>query len=106
MDIQSEINSNIWSKIYIKNDDIVCRNIIGETVLVPIRGNLADMQQIYTLNSMGAFIWEQLDGKRDLAATRKAVLNNFESENDQVETDIFEFIQQIQEAGLIREKAV
>jgi len=103
MDILSERNSNIWAKVYIRNDDIVSRNIIGETILVPIRGNLADMQQIYTLNNLGAFIWEQLNGKKVLADTRNAVLDNFESEHNQVETDILEFIEQIHAEGLIKE---
>ncbi len=95
---------NIWAKVYIKNDDIVCRNIIGETILVPIRGNLADMQQIFTLNPLGAFIWDQLDGEKVLGDTRNAVLENFESEPDKVESDLLEFIEQIYAAGLIREE--
>lgn len=95
---------NIWAKVYIKNDDIICRNIIGETILVPIRGNLADMQQIFTLNRLGAFIWDQLDGDKDLGSARNAVQENFESDKNQVESDLLEFIEQVHEAGLIREK--
>ena len=96
--------NSMWAKVFIKNNDIVCRNIIGETILVPIRGNLADMQQIFTLNSLGTFIWDQLDGEKNLADTKNAVLENFETEPDQVESDLLEFIGQVHEAGLIREK--
>ena len=44
------------SRIYIREKDIISRDIAGETILVPIRGNLADMQCVFTLNPVGIFI--------------------------------------------------
>ena len=36
------------------------RVIAGETILVPLRQNLGDLESIYTLNGVGTFIWQQL----------------------------------------------
>ena len=94
-----------WSKVYSKSDNIVCRRIMDETILVPIRGNLADMQRIYTLNPIGAFIWDRLDGKKKLAEARNDVLAQFDVDPEEAEADIIEFIKQVREAGLIKERA-
>ena len=90
-----------WSSKYIHQKDIVCRNIAEETILVPIRGNLADMQYIFTLNSVGAFIWEQLDGKKELVEILEILLDCFDTTREQAEKDILEFIDQVEEKGLI-----
>ena len=45
---------------------VVTRKTGNEYVLVPITNNIADMNSVYTLNETGAFIWEQIDGKRNV----------------------------------------
>jgi hypothetical protein len=101
---EAKDSDNFWSKVYSKSDNIVCRKIMDETILVPIRGNLADMQRIYTLNPIGAFIWDRLDGVNELVETRNDVLAHFAADREEVEADIVAFITQVREAGLIKEK--
>ena len=91
------------SSIYRKKEDIVTRSIAGETLLVPIRSNLADMQRIYGLNPAAENIWQQLDGKRNLTEIHNGLMANFDVEKEQAETDIREFISQLIEAGIIEE---
>ncbi|MFC1837612.1 PqqD family protein [Thermodesulfobacteriota bacterium] len=92
------------SRIFIRENDIISRDIAGETILVPIRGNLADMQYIFTLNPVGIFIWEQLEGEKNLAEILESLLEHFETSREQAETDMLEFISQVTEAGLATEK--
>ena len=49
-----------------QSPSIVTRKTGNEYVLVPITNNIADMNSVYTLNETGAFIWEQIDGKRNV----------------------------------------
>jgi hypothetical protein len=91
------------SSIYRKKEDIVTRQIAGETILVPIRSNLADMQRLFTLNTVAEYIWQQLDGKRNLKEIHDGILANFEVENDQADSDIREFISQLMDAAIIEE---
>jgi hypothetical protein len=92
------------SRIYLREKDIVSREIAGETILVPIRGNLADMQHIFTLNPVGAYIWELLDGDNNLSHILDKLLEDFDTSPDQAEADIIDFLDQVTEAGLVVEK--
>ena len=89
-----------WSRIYRREKNIVTREIAGETILVPIRGKLADMQNIFTLNTVGAFIWNQLDGTKNLSDVQKLLLDEFDVTKEEADKDLPEFINQIVEAGL------
>ena len=94
------VNQEIWSDIYRRSENIVAREVAGETILVPIRGNLADLHKVYTVNPVGAVIWEQLDGTKSLAAIRDALLERYDSERRQVDEDLSEFIAMVAREGL------
>ena len=93
-----------WSRIYCRAENIVSRDIAGETILVPIRGNVADMQHIFSLNSAGVFIWNQLDGNTKLADVLDLLLVHFDVKREQAEQDILDFIGQVIESSLVVEK--
>jgi hypothetical protein len=97
----SQIN---WSRIFKQADNIVYREIADETILVPIRGKLADMQNIFTLNKVGAYIWEKLDGTRNLEEILVLLLSHFEVNQEQAEHDLLEFIDHVAATGLAAEK--
>jgi hypothetical protein len=87
--------------IYKRNDDIVSRRIIGETILVPVTGKLADMQRIFTLNPVGEYIWDQLDGKQNLSQIIDGIGHAFEVEKEEAEKDARSFIEDLLREGLI-----
>ena len=89
--------------VFRKHEKIVTREIAGETILVPIRAKLVDMQKVFCLDPVAAFVWEHLDGKRTLAEVRDAVLDTFEVERERAEPDIQEFIGELVAAELIQE---
>jgi hypothetical protein len=90
-------------KIYRRKEEIVSRSIAGELFLVPISGNLADMQRIFTLSPVAEFIWNQLDGEKDLNAIQRDILSAFAVEREEADADLYEFISQLLEAQLIDE---
>ena len=94
-----------FSSVYRKQEEIVTREIAGETLLVPIRSNLADMQRIFGLNAVGEYIWQRLDGRCSLAEIENEILDNFDVTGEQAKTDIREFIGQLLEADIITETA-
>jgi len=96
-------DGSIWETVFRKREEIVSREIAGETILVPIRGELVDMQKIFSLNPVGAHVWERLDGRRPLAEIRDDVLDGFEVDRTQADADIEEFIGELLGAGLIAE---
>jgi len=90
-----------WKRIYRKNGDIVVRKIAEEVILVPIRGNIGDMQRIFTLNPVAELIWEELDGKKTLNDIRQHVIEIFEVKEVEAEKDIMEFMEQLHEYDLV-----
>lgn len=90
-------------KIFKKRETIVSRFIAGETILVPIRGNLADMEKIFSLEQVGEFIWQQLDGKQDLSDICIRIADVFDVDQETAEADLDAFITELQAADLIVE---
>jgi len=91
------------NSIYRQADNIVTRKVMDETLLVPISGDIASMDEIYTLNDTGAFIWQALDGKSSLAEIGEQLAKSFDAEYSVVETDLLEIIGELAEAGLVAE---
>lgn len=84
-----------------KKGEFVTRSLAGETVVVPVRGHIGDLDAIYNLNEVGAFIWEQIDGRKDVARIVDAVRREFEVAPGQAGEDISEFIAALEAAGMI-----
>ena len=91
----------LWRQLFRKSDALVTREIAGETLLVPMRGKLARLQRIFALNPVGAHIWEQLDGTRDLAAIHRSLVESFEVSPEQAEADLVEYVAMLRDAELI-----
>lgn len=87
--------------IYQHDPNIVSRLIGDEMILVPIRQNVGDMDNIYTLNETAARIWELMDGKRDLAEIHQQLLQEFEIDAQQAESDLLELVTGLLEQGAI-----
>lgn len=87
---------------YEKDPSVVYREIAGEAILVPIRRNVADMESVYTLDSVAADIWKLIDGERTLADIREALLGEYDVEADVLSRDLDEFVEQLVSVGAIR----
>jgi hypothetical protein len=88
-------------RVFKPREGIVSRKIAGETILVPVMGKLADMQRIFTLNSVGEFIWSRLDGKRGLREISSEIVSSFEVEKEQADAEMEEFISELLKEDLI-----
>lgn len=90
-------------RIPVKNEDIVSRKILDEMLLVPIKGRLADMQRLFSLDSVAEFIWNRIDGKTDLAAIHQEMVAAYDVDEKEAEQDLNEFIAALIDAELVRE---
>jgi hypothetical protein len=70
----------------------VGRRIGDEYVLVPLAGRGADLDSILNVNRVGAFIWEQLDGKRTGTDVVAALVARFDVERPEAEADYLDFL--------------
>jgi hypothetical protein len=82
---------------------VVSRKTGNEYVLVPVTGNIADMDSVYTLNETGAFIWDLIDGKRNVNEISMAVQVEFEVDEKTALKDVQELIDDLKKFLIIRQ---
>jgi hypothetical protein len=87
---------------YAKNPDYVFRRVVDELILVPTCQQVADMDCIYTMNPVGAFIWERLDGQATLADIQAAVVEEYGADPEVAAADLREFVQELETTGALR----
>jgi methyltransferase-like protein len=78
--------------VFSHSPGIVTRKTGSEYVLVPVTNNIADMNSVYTLNETGAFIWELIDGKKNLEEIITAVTEEYDIGRGSAEKDVFSFL--------------
>jgi len=93
-------------KIYCPSGQVVTRHIADETILIPISGNLANMERLFTLNDSGASIWRLMDGKRSVQEILQDLIQEFDVAEDRLAGDMAEFIDQLRDLDLIAEHPV
>ena len=84
------------TRCYHKSSSMVARRVADEVILVPIRQNVGDLQSIYTLNEVGARIWEFLDNEGTVADMVSAVAREYEVEQPKAEADLADFLAQLE----------
>jgi len=80
---------------------VVTRKTGNEYVLVPVTNNIADMNSVYTLNETGAFIWEQINGKRDIEEIISLLTDEYDIDNHKAEEDVFSFVDNLRKYLII-----
>lgn len=97
------MTSSHETRLFRKAGDVVTRRIAGETILVPVKGDLADMRRIYMLNRTADYIWDCLDGRARCRDICKGLAERFGIDDTQARTDIEGFITELLGEGLIVE---
>jgi hypothetical protein len=90
------------NRYFIKGKDLVTRNVAGETIIVPIKNKVGDLDSIYTLNEVGTLIWELIDGKNSISKIVEVISNTYEVKLEEAERDALQFINSLEKAGMIR----
>lgn len=90
-----------WTAVPCKSQGLVTRTIADETVVVPVRGRLAQLQNIHVLTPVGAHLWAQIDGTKDLGTLHASILAAYEVDAEQAREDLLEFLHSLLAAGLV-----
>jgi len=84
-----------------KDKNLVTRSIAGETLIVPVRSGIADLECIYALNEVGSRIWELLDERTPVKKIVEAVCSEYDVTPEQAARDISELLSSLEAARLI-----
>lgn len=87
-----------WSR----NPDVVFRVVAGERLLVPVRGDAARTRRLFTLNPLGASVWELLETERTFGDLCEALEIRYPgTPRDRVEADTDRFLTELEGFGLL-----
>ena len=87
---------------YVRDPDFVHRRIVDEVILVPIARNFGDLESIFTLNDVGARIWELLDGDRSVDEIIEMIVAEYVVDRETAGGDVAEFLDQLEHIGAVK----
>jgi len=87
---------------YCRSENVVGRNIAGEYILVPIVRKAVELDSIYNLNPVGAFIWERLDGCASGEEIVRRLVERFEVSETQAALDYSVFLAQLESIKVVK----
>jgi len=94
----------ISNSCFIKEKDLVTRDIVGETIIVPIKNKVGDLGSIYTLNEVGTIIWGLVDGKKSVGQIAEEICMTYDVTAEEAKKDTIDFLISLKKAGLIQER--
>jgi hypothetical protein len=91
----------VEGQTFVKVGEFVTRLVVDETIVVPIKSGVGDLDSIYTFNEVGAVIWSLVDGTKNVNDIVDEVTDRFEVEPEEARKDVLEFLGTLNTAGLI-----
>ena len=93
---------NNLTKCFSKESDLATSSILGETIIVSIKGGARDLNSIYVLNELGTHIWELIDGQSSIHRMIEEICKAYDVGQEEAEQDAIEFLNSLEVRGLIR----
>lgn len=98
------MNDENWQeRRYTHNESIVSRRIAEEYILVPIRQTAGEVDVIYTLNDVGARIWELIAEGNRLGEIAHQITREYDVSSLEAEEDVAEFVEKLSDIGALQE---
>ncbi len=82
-------------------DGFMLRQVAGEWVVVPLGERVVEFNGIMTLSESGALLWQELEKDVSHEELVKAILREYEINEEIARFDIREFIAKLEETKLI-----
>ena len=90
--------------VWARSERMVGRSVADEFVLVPLRDRAADIDAIYNLSRVAAFIWERFDGRTPGREVVRAIVERFEVEEDVATADYLRLVEQLRSIEALVER--
>ena len=81
--------------------EFMLREIVGETILIPIGDSNNHFNGIITINELGKFIWENLESSKDEEDLLHKILEEYEVEEKEAKEDLDEFLDKLRQVDII-----
>ena len=90
---------------FVRNREVVARQIEGELLIVPIRSGVGDLNALYTLNQVGSVLWDFMKEGHTVEEMVGRVCDEFEVTSSQAQSDIRNFLDEMLAEKLVQAQA-
>jgi hypothetical protein len=87
-----------------RSGNYAVRLIAGETIVVPIRAQAAELNSVYVLNDVGGTIWGLLETARSAEDIVRAIADEFDVTAAAAGADVEQFLAVLSGAGLVESR--
>ena len=81
--------------------EFMLREIVGETILIPMGDSNNHFNGIITINELGKFIWQNLESSKDEEDLLHKILEEYEVEEKEAKEDLDEFLDKLRQVDII-----
>lgn len=92
----------LLAAVFARSERMVGRRVADEFLLVPLAGRGADVDSMYNLNRVGAFIWERLDAQADGRTVVAALVERFDVGSERAAADYCAFMRLLESVHAVR----
>jgi len=85
-----------------RNPNFVFRMILDEAILVPIRKDVTDLNAIFTLNEVGAFVWQQLEQPQTFETIQANLLAEYDADPEILLHDLQSYLEDMIRIDAVR----
>jgi len=92
--------STSLDSMVVVSGELVSANLDGEVVILGFKSG-----SYYSLDQVGAFVWDLLQKPQKVSAIRDSILNEYDIDLQRCEQDLFDLLNDLAGKGLIEIKA-
>jgi hypothetical protein len=78
---------------FVRSEQVVFREVAGETILVPLCADVGDLGSVYVLNPVGAAVWQGLAGPSSCGELARQLTGVFDTTEAAAREDVQDFLQ-------------
>jgi hypothetical protein len=90
------------ARILTRHRSAVTRRLAGDTVILPVHHNVADLTAVYTLNETASFVWDQLDGTQTVGQLVDQIIDRYEVSPEDAARGVLALIEDLEAEGLVQ----
>jgi hypothetical protein len=100
--LSEDFDFSCLERVYVRSQAVVSRRIVGETLIVPVRGKAGDLASIYSLNQTGSLIWQSLESPKSASDLISIIEQECAVDRSQAARDVKQFLREMLSAGLVQ----
>src|SRR6185369_1362662 len=96
--------TRVPTMVYQRSNEVVCREVGGESILVPIRNRVGDLESIFVLSPVASRIWTLLESPSSPERIADELCAEFDVDAETARADVNELLESLEVASLVNKE--